>query len=286
MILYVFLSLIATYGQYDTIAYPKDPSVSQSLMQRVKRVGTAVKGFLGFGGRQTRQAEKAEEFKLPSMEEMCHVCLQCYLQDYYVMLSKSDFPPGYDVVKVVGEINRIYRSVLCPLAIYVWSWNPQEWLQQRLRQVRKYTMIVCERYITTIGTSLYMDLCVLLFKFAILIKVLITHSGFSMVTTFIGALFCCGTSVIFQDMKVWLEEVVEELVEESDDSGGRRIVSALTIAHCFLTLELSQPKHENFLFPVLEMLQLSVDLESRRCHVYDLVRTFIQRDHGLANWLL
>lgn len=86
-------------------------------------------------------------------------------------------------------------------------------------------------------------------------------------------------SYFHQHMKEWLESAVEKLMEGPvQDESGRRVISALTLAYCLLILDITQPKHKEFLFPVLEMLQLHVDTEKKVCHGYDHLLTVIQPD--------
>ena len=75
-------------------------------------------------------------------------------------------------------------------------------------------------------------------------------------------------------MKEWIESVVADLKEEA--GGGKRLVSALTLAYCFWKLGINHPKYKEFVFPVLEMLQLSVDTETRTCPEYDFACSSIQ----------
>ncbi len=78
-------------------------------------------------------------------------------------------------------------------------------------------------------------------------------------------------------MKEWMESVVEELMVSN--GSGRRVISALTIAHCFKRLEITQPKQKNFLFPVFEMLELGVEMQQKTCPDFELIQAHLLTEH-------
>ena len=87
--------------------------------------------------RESRQQEKMEaDVSLPNLEKMCASSLDLYLEEYFILLTDLDRPFGLSVVKVAGEIERIYRSLQCPLAIMSSRWGSiVERAQPQLPQV-------------------------------------------------------------------------------------------------------------------------------------------------------
>ena len=73
-------------------------------------------------------------------------------------------------------------------------------------------------------------------------------------------------------MKKWLESVLESLNETTDDGSGKRLVSALTITYSFYCLSIPMhPKLDLLAVPLLRMLQLKPNTETKRCPDYDLL---------------
>ena len=81
-----------------------------------------------------------------------------------------------------------------------------------------------------------------------------------------------------QVMKEWLESIVKVLEERANDCSGKHLVSAATIAYCFYVLTLSQPKLEKFAVPLLGMLELKGNVETRRCPDYDFLCTTLSTE--------
>ncbi len=135
------------YHHYDTIAYPEHPSKEKSVLEKLPGAGVVAgvvagfKGLVPWGRRDTTEQEQAV-FKLPSLEDMCKLCLHYYLQDHYAVLTDLEHPLEHNIVRVAGEIERIYRCLRCPKFMRDWWNSVDEMTQQRLPQV---TEIHCTR---------------------------------------------------------------------------------------------------------------------------------------------
>ena len=81
-------------------------------------------------------------------------------------------------------------------------------------------------------------------------------------------------------MKEWLESIVESLKEIPDDGSGRRLVSAVTIAYCFLQLAIptNYLNLDECILPLLQMLQLKA-AESKMCPDYHLLCSVLPKEN-------
>ncbi len=78
---------------------------------------------------------------------------------------------------------------------------------------------------------------------------------------------------------MWLETAVEQLMKQKENKQGRRLISALAIAYYLNMFQPSDPKQKEFLVPLLEMLQLHVDSDSKTCPGYTSVKAVVPPEH-------
>ncbi len=72
---------------------------------------------------------------------------------------------------------------------------------------------------------------------------------------------------------------MEQLMKQKENKHGRRLISALAIAYYLNMFQPSDPKQKGFLVPLLEMLQLQVDSNSKTCPGYTSVEAVVLPKH-------
>ena len=120
------LSIVDTFHQYDTIAYPRHPKVKKDYSERFREQVAEkgyIRGTIGFFKGMLKQSsskhtENVEEemFTPLNIEEMCGTCLVMYLEEYHSSLSECIFPEQFSIPAIVRKIQYVYSSLRNPLA--------------------------------------------------------------------------------------------------------------------------------------------------------------------------
>jgi len=100
----MFVLLLGTYHQYDTVAYPKKTKVVTKTWRET------LSGLLTRFGKSLKSAENVE-LKPLSSHEMRKYCLEVYLDGYKKMLVCGTFPQPFNICKLVDDIHHIYNSL-------------------------------------------------------------------------------------------------------------------------------------------------------------------------------
>ena len=125
----LMFSIVDTFHQYDTIAYPRHAKAKKDFSERVREevaekgyvMGTlhAIKGVFTGGKQTSSRADDKEDAFIPlSIDDMCSTCLDLYLEEYHSPLSKCIFPEQFSIPAVVRKIHYMYSSLHYPLAAH------------------------------------------------------------------------------------------------------------------------------------------------------------------------
>lgn len=96
------------YHKYDTIAYPKNTSISKPFL---KTVAYSILGWLTKSKEKQDQPEISENFVPMNQKEMNAFCLEQYLIEIKKMLCSGTFLDGYNIHTIGTEITSIYNSL-------------------------------------------------------------------------------------------------------------------------------------------------------------------------------